>query len=127
MPYQYPCDPYQNFASEYQSASFVLHFISGNISTCFGCRNSLKKFRDPPADLCIQQCNYIAPNTGILQSKYGNVYYHCRPECIRLRHADFLPSSLLVPTDIIEKLNDVHKHYYAQHLDYNYKLIRMWL
>ena len=113
MPYQYPFDPYQNVASEYQSASFV-HFISGNISTCFGCRNSLKKFQDPPADLCIQHQDwrdYIAPNTGISQAKYGNVYYHCRPECVKLRHANFLPSTLLVPQDIVEKLSSVHKNY----------------
>ena len=84
MPYQFSYTPYHSFAPEYQALTpFSLHFITGNISIWFGCRNTLKNHQNSPNDLCIKHrdwCEYIAPNTGSPQAKYGNVYYHCKVE-----------------------------------------------
>ena len=67
---------------QYQPPSpFVLCFISGNISTCFGCKTKYLKSLQPPADLCIRHQGwreFFSPNTGKMQTKYGNVYYHCK-------------------------------------------------
>lgn len=41
--------------SQYQPSSpFVLCFISGNISSCFGCKTKYLKSLQPPSDLCYQ-------------------------------------------------------------------------
>ena len=53
--FPYVCPPYYGPSCEYQQMSttypYTLQFITGNISSCFGCKNKYKK---PPNDLCIQ-------------------------------------------------------------------------
>lgn len=110
LPYQPP-----PFASQYRPPSpFTLWFITGNISSCFGCKAKYLKSLQPPADLCIKHqdwCEFVAPNTGTPQSKFGNVYYHCKPECVWMRCPSFIPSELQVSSEIVEKLSSVHKEY----------------
>ena len=98
---------------QYQPSSpFVLCFISGNISTCFGCKTKYLKSLQPPDDLCIRHQDwreFFSPNTGNMQTKYGNVYYHCKPECVWIRCSFFVPSDLQVPPETLEKLTAEHK------------------
>ena len=61
---------------------FVVALITGNISCCFGCRGKYSKSLPPPAELCITHQNwreFTSTSTGTPQSRYGNVYYHCKP------------------------------------------------
>ena len=95
---------------------FQLAFITGNISCCFGCRGKYSKSLSlsPPADLCIKHQDwreFTSTSTGTPQSRYGNVYYHCKPDCVWLRNPSFVPAHLIVPEEILEKLTSVHKDY----------------
>ena len=109
--------PYQSppFASQYHPPSlFTLCFITGNISSCFGCKAKYLKSLQPPADLCVKHQDwheFVAPNTGTPQSKFGNVYCHSKPECVWMRCPSFVPSELQVSSEIVEKLSSVHKEY----------------
>ena len=53
---------------------FVLCFISGSISTCFGCKIKYPKSLQPPADLCIRHQDwrkFFSTNTkSNMQTKY---------------------------------------------------------
>ena len=99
---------------------FVVAFITGNISCCFGCRGKYSKSLPPPADLCIKHQDwreFTSTSTGTPQSCYGNVYYHCKPACVWLRNLSFVPTELEVPEEIFEKLTLVHKEYLASIFD----------
>ena len=72
--------PYQSY---YQpSVPFTLSFIAGNVSICIGCKNKYPKSPKPPQDLCIrhEEWRQFTPANSLStpQSKFGNVYYHCR-------------------------------------------------
>ena len=98
---------------QYQPPSpFILCFISGNISTCFGCKTRYSKSLTPPADLCIRHQDwreFYSEKTESMQIKYGNVYYHCKPECVWLHCPFFVPSQLQVPPETLDKLTPIHK------------------
>ena len=75
--------PYQPYYKP--SVPFTVSFITGNISVCMGCKNKYPKSPKPPQDLCIRHekwRQFTPPNSSTPQSKFGNVYYHCRKECI---------------------------------------------
>ena len=94
--------------------TYSLHIIGGNISTCFGCKNKYNKSLKPLNDLCIKTQDwreFITPNSATPQSRFGNVYFHCKPECVLMRNPSFLPSYLNVPDEVAENLNDTHKQY----------------
>jgi len=76
-------------------------FIAGNISVCFGCKNKYTKNSLPPEDLCLkhQDWHQFTPTNGEPQSKYSNVYYHCKFECVWLRHPDFTTSDIKITED----------------------------
>ena len=116
---------YPNFASSppskyfhYQSppfkvpkAPYQLTFIKGNISKCFGCRNHYPKSRRPPRDLCIKHQEwreFLPKGAQTPQRKFCNAYYHCSPQCIRLRNPNFLPNELDI-TAVEDKLQPEHK------------------
>lgn len=104
-PYHTPTIPHYNYpptpqftsmpapTAQYQPADpFVLCFITGNISSCFGCKNKYTRPLQPPEDLCIKHKDwreFMSPN-GNSQAKFGNVYYHCKPECVRFNYPFFL-------------------------------------
>ncbi len=76
---------------------YELCFIKGNISTCMGCHNRYPKSPQAPNDLCIKHKEWQQFNpqgTDTPQSKFSNVYYHCKPECVWLRCPDFNPVEL---------------------------------
>ena len=122
-PYQYGYPSYNYEQSLYpcplpsptaQLSPFVLHFITGNITVCFGCKNKYKKSLQPPEDLCIKHQDwrqFTPPNSDTPQHKDGNVYYHCKPECIWICHPCLKLDSIEVPESIREKLTTVHKQY----------------
>ena len=96
--------------------SFVL-FLAIYISTCFGCKKKYGKNLKPPADLCIRTQDFrefVSPNSGTMQTKFGNVYYHCTPECVRLRCSFFVPTELQVPPETAEQLTEAHKDHLTQ-------------
>ena len=101
-----PCQSYH-----YQpSVPFTLSFISGNISVCIGCKNKYPKSPKPPQDLCIRHeewRQFTPPNSSTLQSKFGNVYYHCRKECVWMRCPYFTSNDLQIPPEI--ELTSIHK------------------
>lgn len=103
------------FVPQYQpTIPFTLGFITGNISSCFGCKSKYVKSPQPPADLCIKHKDwreFVSPSSGTPQSKFGNVYYHSKPECVWMRCSYFQPSDLTVPPEVAERLNSIHKQY----------------
>ena len=113
---------YPNFASSspskyfcYQSPPFKvpyqLTFIKGNISICFGCRIRYPKSPLPPRDLCIKHQEwreFLPKGAQTPKRQFSNVYYHCLPQCIRLRNPDFLPNELDI-TAVEDELQPEHK------------------
>lgn len=92
---------------------FVLTFIKGNISLCFGCKNHYQKNPQQPYDLCVKHQewrDYVPAGKETTESRFSNVYYHCQSRCIWLRHPYFIPTSLDY-SDIIDQLTSVHKEY----------------
>ena len=90
---------------------YKLSFIRGNISVCIGCNNRYAKSPKAPDDLCIkhQEWREFTPHgSETPQSKYTNVYYHCKPECVWHRNPYFRPEELQIE-DIISQLKPEHK------------------
>ena len=108
-PFQTPT-PYQSY---YQPpVPFTLAFISGNISICIGCKNKYPKSPKPPQDLCIRHeewRQFTPPNSSTPQSKFGNVYYHCRKECIWMRCPYFTSNDVQLPPEVVCNLTATHK------------------
>ena len=103
-----------NPSSQYYRPSlpFTLCFITGNIRVCIGCRNTYPKSPKPPHDLCIRHeewREFTSPNTSKPPSKFGNVYYHCRKECIWMLCPSFTSSELYVSPEM--QLSSVHKDF----------------
>ena len=114
-PPPFTCNPYYK-----PTVPFVVAFITGNISCCFGCRGKYSKSLPPPANLCIKHEDwreFTSTSTGTPQSRYGNAYYHCKPACVWLQNPSFVPTELEVPEEILEKLTLVHKEYLASIFD----------
>ena len=66
---------------------FCLCFIKGNISVCIGCKNRYEKSPQPPNDLCIKHKEwreFTPVGSETPQSKFSNVHYHCKPQCVWL-------------------------------------------
>ena len=113
-PWSYP--PYsQSYSPMDDLNRFSLCFIKGNISVCIGCKNRYPKNAQPPDDLCIrhQEWREFTPSgCETAQSKFSNVYYHCKPQCVWLRCTSFVPAQLDT-SEIKDQLADVHKEYLA--------------
>ena len=112
-PYYPPCSfpphfPYSPY-SPGPPNSFSHCFISGNISVCMGCKNRYSKPAQPPDDLVIKHQEWRQFTTEArVQSKYGNIYYHCNPQCVWLRYPEFVPSQVDT-TAVMQHLNSTHK------------------
>lgn len=71
-----------------------LHFVSGNISVCHGCKGKYQKLA-PPFDHCLQHEKWRTFTTAASstpKSRFGNVYYHCNIHCVRAIWPTFLPT-----------------------------------
>lgn len=94
---------------------FTLCFIRGNISTCIGCHNRYTN-KQPPNDLCIRHQEwrqYTPQGADLPQSKFANVYYHCKPDCVWLRCPNFVPGCVEVPDEAQVQLSQGHKDHLA--------------
>ena len=115
-PWSFP--PYsQSYSPADDVNPFSLCFIKGNISVCIGCKNRYPKNAQPPDDLCIrhQEWREFTPSgSEIAQSKFSNVYYHCKPQCVWLRCTNFVPAQLDT-SEIKDQLANTHKEYLALH------------
>ena len=96
---------------------FYVRFIAGNIRICQGCRSILRcadgSVPAPPFDLCVAhaECHSFRDATGILRTpqKEQPAHYHLNILCIRALATDFVPSSIIVPPDVLPSLGQVHK------------------
>jgi hypothetical protein len=72
----------------------------------------------PPHDLVVISVmrRTFYKNGERTTGKLGNVYFHCRNECIKLVQPAFLPFLVVIPSDIRARLLDVHKQYLRQEL-----------
>ena len=117
-PWSVPPRPYPYYSSSTDSFNpFLLCFVKGNISVCIGCKNHYPKNAQPPDDLCIkhQEWREFTPaGSDTPQSKFSNVYYHCKPQCVWLRCSDFNPSCVDT-TAVSDQLTAVHKEHLALH------------
>jgi hypothetical protein len=112
--YPPPCGPYRQSLPPADNP-FILALIKGNISVCIGCKNRYDKNLQPPNDLCIkhQEWREFTPTgSETPQSRFSNVYYHCKPQCVWLRCADFDPLCLDTSA-IVSDLSPIHKQYLA--------------
>lgn len=98
---------------------FFVRIIQGNIRMCQGCRTSLRNVDGsiplPPYDLAVARYEKRS-----YRDKFGElhtpqreqaVHYHIKLLCIRSSCADFVPASLVVPTNVRSKLTPSHKEY----------------
>lgn len=103
-----------------ESNPCILKFVSGNIRICQSCRGSLRSEAgtplSPPLDLCVarlgkrQYWNSTA-NERCVPSKETNSHYCARVACVQFAYPTFVSSSLVVPDNVLVKLNSVHKNY----------------
>ena len=93
--------------------SFRVHFISGNISVCNGCKGKYRPL-GAPYDICLQHEEWrtFTPQGSSRQhSRFGNVYYHCSVPCVRVVWPSFIPDLVVVPLEIKAHLQQEHKDY----------------
>ena len=98
---------------------FYIRFIQGNIRICQRCRSVLKcadgSVPAPPFDLCAARAELrsFQDATGILitPGKEQPSHYHLNLSCIQAVAANFVPSSIIVPPDVLPLLGPVHKEY----------------
>ena len=96
---------------------FELSFVVGNISVCRGCRQRYPKPAIPPLNLCIRHKEWQEfLQSGKLQQKFGNVYYHANIPCVQVRWPNFESSWVHVSADVFPELTDVHWNYLNRHL-----------
>lgn len=99
---------------------FNLKFIEGNVSVCFGCRNKYGKNLKEPHNICLQTSEprvYTPQGSSVQQSRWGNTYYHCKIQCVRLKWPNFHPQMhVIVHHSIKEKLSPLHKGYISSEL-----------
>ena len=92
---------------------FMLAFIRGNISVCFGCKQHYPNPINPPGDLCIMHKEWRSitlPGSPAPQSRFGNAYYHMHLPCIWSMWPQFDPQRhLIIPSAIATALLPAHK------------------
>ena len=104
----YPADPTSG-----DVYPFRVHFISGNISVCHGCKGRYQNL-EPPYDICLHHeewRTFISPGSYTPQSRFGNVYYHCNIHCVKVVWPHFLPSCVVTPSSVSIRLLPEHHHF----------------
>ena len=84
---------------------YIVMFLSGNITTCFGCRLRFNKPPIPPFDLVVQHKDFrsYVDADGQQRQKYGNVYYHVNKSCILRKAKNFSTADMIVSQEVLEK------------------------
>ena len=60
--------------------------------------------------MCIKYqewCEYFPEGTQVSKYQFGNAYYHFNSFCVKLRHLQFVPHHLQIPTYL--NLSQAHK------------------
>jgi len=89
---------------------FRVHFISGNISVCNGCKGRYRPL-GAPYDICLQHeewRTFTPQGSSKQQIQFGNVYYHCSVPCVRVVWPSFIPQSVVVPLELKASLQPEH-------------------
>ena len=109
----------ESFRLDHTSEPFVLCFISGNISVCYGCRQKYPKPCVPPATICV----YGTKNGGsfFLQDQQQlrpdrQCLLSCNVPCIQARCPFFSSNLLQIPALMAVQLLPVHTEYLAAHM-----------
>ena len=94
-------------------APYVLVFVKGNITTCFGCRAKFTKPAVPPYNLIVQHKDYrsYTDQEGVQQRSFGNVYYHLDIRCLQQKQGGFNPANLHISKDVQEGAQILHKQF----------------
>ena len=98
---------------------FYIRFIEGNIRMCQGCRSFLRNVHGvvpaPPFNLCAARAERRSYRNaaGVLVTPHKEqpAHYHLNLACIQAVAPQFVPSSLVVPSDIRPKLTQTHLEY----------------
>ena len=119
QPFYYPATPINSLQIPNHNP-FILKFITGNIRICQSCRSSLRKdvgsTYQAPFDLCISRLEkrqfwHDPSKTWCSPSSESNAHYCVTVRCVQASCAFFVPSTLIVPSEISGKLSDAHKTY----------------
>ena len=95
---------------------FYLKKLTGNIWVCQGCRGSLwladGRIPDPPYSFVVARLEKrpFRDQSGTLKtpSRPAAVHYHARLPCVHAGDSSFVPTALLVPTDVAVMLSSEH-------------------
>ena len=94
---------------------FFLRVIEGNIRMCQGCRTSLRNIDGSiplaPYDFAIARFERRSFRDKNGEIHEQTVHYHLKLACAMAVHPDFVPSRLLIPSDVLGKLNTTHLEY----------------
>ena len=103
----------QQQQQQQQLNPFLVAFIQGNISICFGCKQHYQKPAIPPNNLCILHREWRAfttPSNPVPQSRFGNAYYHLNATCVQAMWPTFDPRrDLQLPPETANYLLPCHK------------------
>lgn len=97
-------------------APFMVHFRSGKISKCYGCRRPYTKnhrivLRHE------EHREYTNPRSGREASRYQNVYYHLKKSCVKavwgveLSELDIIVPDALMPQLTATEKSTLHKEF----------------
>ena len=106
--------------------SNLLRFCHSSVKKCYGCGQLLKMkggdgqwhIPSAPNDLVIITATRRTywQNGEQKRGHLGNVYFHCRVECVRAMQAAFLPFLVVIPSVLRPHLTPAHHQHLAQEL-----------
>ena len=97
-----------------------VRFIEGNIHMCQGCKSFLRNAHGvgltAPFNLCAARAERRSFRNvgGVLvtrRKEQPSCHYHLNLACIRAVAPQFVPSSLVIPSDVRPKLTQTHQEY----------------
>lgn len=104
----------------------LLRFCHSSVKKCYGCGQLLKMkggdgqwhIPSAPNDLVIITATRRTywQNGEQKRGHLGNVYFHCRVECVRAMQAAFLPFLVVIPSVLRPHLMPAHRQHLAQEL-----------
>lgn len=104
----------------------LLRFCHSSVKKCYGCGQLLKMkggdgqwhIPSAPNDLVIITATRRTywQNGEQKRGHLGNVYFHCRVECVRAMQAAFLPFLVVIPSVLRTHLMPAHRQHLAQEL-----------
>lgn len=111
-----------------QEGSFQLSLLkncSPLVRRCYGCKGVLKLRRgedfftpDPPEDLVIISSTRRTywQNGELRTGRLGNVYFHCKVECVKNLQPQFIPFLVIIPTAVKCELLEAHRNHIQKEL-----------